>query len=259
MAEMHYFDVKIAQEYGINCAIILQNILHWVRKNEANGKHFHDGAYWTYNSTKAFAELFPYLTQKQIETALKKLRDDGILQTGNYNDFKYDRTLWYALTQKGECILLGGEMEKPSRGNGNHPEGEPIPNINPDGKPKSNTDKKKVSKNTFDAIIDKYLAPDGQSVRFQDHEKRRELLQEWLKVRKAKRSAMTDRAIQMNIDKLDKLAAESGMSVVEYLSEVICRGWAAFYAIKNYNAPQKTYGANGIPIDNSPSDLDGIL
>ena len=57
---------------------------------------------------------------------------------------------------------------------------------------------------------------------------------EWLKVRKAKRAAMTDRAIQMNIDKLDKLAKESGMSVTEYLKEIICRGWAAFFAINNY-------------------------
>jgi hypothetical protein len=60
-------------------------------------------------------------------------------------------------------------------------------------------------------------------------------------------------------DKLDKLAAESHMSVVEYLSEIICRGWAAFYAITNYNKPTKTYGANGIAIENKPSELDGIL
>ncbi len=249
MAEMHYFDVNIAATYGINCAVVLQNIFHWVRKNEANGKHFHDGSYWTYNSTKAFAELFPYLTQKQIETALKKLRDDGILKTGNYNEMKYDRTLWYALTQKGECILLGKEMDNPQEENGNPTEGEPIPNINPDVKPTSNTDKKKVSKTSFDEIIAAYTSD----------EKTVELLQEWLKVRKAKRAAMTDRAIQMNIDKLDKLAAESRMSVTEYLAEVICRGWAAFFVINNYSKPAKTYGANGIAIEDKPSELDGIL
>ena len=94
-------------------------------------------------------------------------------------------------------------------------------------------DKKVRKNNSFDSIIDQYLYPDGMSARFTDCDERRELLQEWLKVRKAKRAAMTDRAIQMNIDKLDKLAHESRMSVVEYLSEVIRRGWAAFYAIKN--------------------------
>ena len=73
------------------------------------------------------------------------------------------------------------------------------------------------------------------------------LLGEWIKVRKAKRTAMTDSAIQMNIDKLDDLAAKSSMSVTEYLKEVICRGWAAFFVINNYenNAPKPQRPANG--------------
>lgn len=135
MAEIHYFDIRIAKLYGINCAVILQNIWHWIRKNEANGTNFYDGTYWTYNSTKAFAELFPYLSQKQIETALKKLRDEEIIITGNYNAVKYDRTLWYAITEKGKCILLSGEMDFPKSGKGSSAEVEPIPNINADSKP----------------------------------------------------------------------------------------------------------------------------
>ena len=97
----------------------------------------------------------------------------------------------------------------------------------------NNTVKKKERKNSFDAIIleyaNKFYAPVNEEVA--------DLLFEWLKVRKAKRSAMTDRAIQMNINKLDGLAKESNLSVQEYLSEVICRGWSAFYPIKNFGKP----------------------
>ena len=132
MAETHFFDIHIAEKYGINCAVILQNIWHWIRKNEANGTNYFDGNYWTYNSTKAFKELFPYLSQRQIETALKKLRDEGILITGNYNAVKYDRTLWYAITDKGKSILHTGEMETTSKGNGFDNNERPIPNINTD-------------------------------------------------------------------------------------------------------------------------------
>ena len=139
MAETHYFDINVAKLYGVNCAVILQNIWHWIRKNEANGVNYYDGNYWTYNSTKAFTELFPYLSQKQIETALKKLRDEEIIVTGNYNVVKYDRTLWYAITEKGKSILLSGEMEITYKGNGNDTEVKPIPNINTDLK---NTDEK---------------------------------------------------------------------------------------------------------------------
>lgn len=132
MADVHFFDARIAKLYGVNCAVILQNIWHWIRKNEANGVNFYDGDTWTYNSTKAFSALFPYLSAKQIETALKKLREEGIIKTGNYNAVKYDRTLWYAVTEKGKSILLTGEMEIPTEANRIPPDGEPIPDINTD-------------------------------------------------------------------------------------------------------------------------------
>lgn len=134
MAEIHYFDVHIAEVYGVNCAVILQNIWYWIKKNEANETNYYDGNYWTYNSTKAFSKQFPYLSKKQIETALKKLRDEEILITGNYNELKYDRTLWYAITEKGKSILHTGEMEITEKGNGNHSDVTPIPDNKPDCK-----------------------------------------------------------------------------------------------------------------------------
>lgn len=87
-----------------------------------------------------------------------------------------------------------------------------------------------------------------------------ELLYEWLKVRKAKRAAMTDKAIELNLNKLDKLAKESGLPVKIYLQEVICRGWQAFYPINNYASGNgKTYGANGIAVNKTSGDLDGVF
>jgi hypothetical protein len=109
------------------------------------------------------------------------------------------------------------------------------------------SNKKKESKqNSFNKIILEYAETVDVSIRADVTD----LLFEWLKVRKAKRAALTDRAIQINIDKLDELARKSGMTVVDYLKEVICRGWAAFYEIKNYSfdksekkpqQPQKEY------------------
>lgn len=100
----------------------------------------------------------------------------------------------------------------------------------------SSTNKKKESKrkeNSFDRLIGDYAKGNAEVV---------ELLIEWLKVRKAKRAAMTDKAIELNLQKLDGLAAESGLTVADYLKEVICRGWIAFYPIKNYSAPAPKQG-----------------
>lgn len=131
---------------------------------------------------------------------------------------------------------------------------------------KSNNDKEKESKKdapaSFDSLIYAYVTgEDGKSYRFKNAEEIINLLRDWLKVRKAKRAAMTNRAIELNLQKLDRLAKESGMSVADYLKEVICRGWQAFYPINNFAANNngKTYGANGIAVNNSPSDLDGLF
>ena len=88
--------------------------------------------------------------------------------------------------------------------------------------------KKTRKANSFDAIIDAYTSDP----------KTKDLLGAWLQNRKAKRAAMTDRAIQGNIDKLDRRAQESHMSVNDYLDEVVCRGWSGFFPIENY----KSYG-----------------
>lgn len=95
------------------------------------------------------------------------------------------------------------------------PVAEPVPQPQPKQtrKPKS-----------FEDIIDNYTS-DPET---------KDLLGAWLQNRRAKHSAMTDRAIQGNIKKLDQYAQASHMSVNDYLNEVICRGWGSFFVINNY-------------------------
>lgn len=94
---MHSFDPADADRYGILEAVLLANIRWWVAKNEANNKHFHDGCYWTYNSAKAFSKMFWYASQQQIQRALKRLEEAGVLKVGNYNTNPYDHTKWYSV------------------------------------------------------------------------------------------------------------------------------------------------------------------
>lgn len=101
----HFFEVSVAIEYGLPAAILLENIAYWTAANEANGLNFYDGRYWTYNSRRAFRELFPYIGEKQIYNGLQKLIEAGFLVTGVYNKLPFDRTLWYALTEKGKSIV----------------------------------------------------------------------------------------------------------------------------------------------------------
>lgn len=148
----HSFNIQIAIEYGVHAAIILNNIYFWVEKNKANSKNFYDGYYWTYNSKSAFSKLFPYMTPRQIEYALKKLIDANIVLTGNYNSDQRDRTLWYTITDLGysklgtynsnnetnetheknfvKCISQNCGMEQTELFNGTNKIVQPLPDIN---------------------------------------------------------------------------------------------------------------------------------
>jgi len=93
---MYQFSIELAVERGIEEAIIFQNIYFWCKKNEANGKNFHEGKYWTYNSASAFCKLFPFWNQDKIRRLLNKMSEDGILYRSRFNQLPTDRTYWYS-------------------------------------------------------------------------------------------------------------------------------------------------------------------
>ena len=102
---VHFFDDDVAVEVGLNGAIILNHLHYWLKKNADNEMNYHDGYYWTYNSVAAFRKQFPFWSEKTIGRILKDLENEGYIKTGNYNPSTYDRTKWYALTEKSIKLL----------------------------------------------------------------------------------------------------------------------------------------------------------
>ena len=105
----HHFDVNIATELGIVEAILVNNFQYWIAQNIANGRHFYDGRYWTYNSVQAYSKYFPYLSHDKIRRAIDKLVSKGVLVRGNYNKDPKDRTSWYALSDEYVPIWQGSQ------------------------------------------------------------------------------------------------------------------------------------------------------
>lgn len=275
---VHSFDPLIAAKFGVNPAILLYNINYWIEKNKANKKHFYDGNYWTYNSMEAFSSLFPYMTTRQVDYALKKLLDEGIIIKGNYNKSSYDRTLWYAITEKGYSILQNPEIEETELSNannnnvvsisqncemettkllnGNDKIVEPIPNINTNINTDNNLSKKDAEEQlpTEVGFQDEKKSDDTPSKndeefqpvtfdeiieKYSDNENVQKLLKEWLKIRKVKRMTLTNGIIYENLKKIDKLSKDSNMSIEEYLQEAISKGWGNFYKIEKTNNKTK--------------------
>ena len=128
MIDKHFFSTKLAKRFGIEAAIMIENLFYWIDKNAANNVHYYDGSYWTYNSVQAFSKLFDYMNITKINRVLdflegkEKEPKDGksdkklikIIKSGNYNKSKMDRTKWYAFTDEGLEILkeCGYELSK---------------------------------------------------------------------------------------------------------------------------------------------------
>lgn len=98
--------------YGIEEAILIENIYFWIRKNAANEQHQHNERYWTYNSISAYAKLFPYMSEDKLRRHIDKLcvgnEEKSIkpfLLKDNFNDSVYLRTSWYTFTDEGLKVL----------------------------------------------------------------------------------------------------------------------------------------------------------
>ena len=97
----------VAIRYGLEEAIFLDAIVHWWRVNKADDRHLHDGRWWTFNSIKAFAAVFPWWSPKQLRRITESCKNQGAVLTGNYNKDARDRTIWYSPSD--ELLSMYGE------------------------------------------------------------------------------------------------------------------------------------------------------
>ena len=95
----HAFNVDIATELKhLEKAVLLENIMFWVHKNETNKRNYHNGKYWTQNSYEAFGKQFPYMNARSIKKWMGELERDGWVLS--YQEPGYDRAKFYTLTDK---------------------------------------------------------------------------------------------------------------------------------------------------------------
>ena len=210
---VHSFDVEHAQEYGIIPAILIHHLKFWIIHNRANKKHFHDGRTWTFNSVRAFKELFPYLTPKQTRTALETLRDRGVIVTGNYNTTRYDHTLWYAFSD--ESKWLPRQIDLPETANQKDDEGKTLKET--DSNTDSNTDKEPP------------ISPQGgkHSTRAKKPpEIPDDVWEEFLAIRKSKRATVTP----LVIAGIKREADKAGITLARAMTICVEKGWQSFDA-----------------------------
>lgn len=136
---IHCFDANLAKEFGIEEAIFIDKLVGWIQYNRANGLNYHDGKTWTFNSARAYADIFPYMTPSKIKRAIANLVEKGVVVKGNYNENQYDRTCWYSFTEEGLALVQNYYFHCSKMTNGKVQNEPTIPNNQPIYQPNNNT------------------------------------------------------------------------------------------------------------------------
>lgn len=92
-------DLSVAAITDTESAMIVGWIHSWIQAKEEKEEkyYFHENRYWVYNSNSDWERTFPFMQERTIRRKIQKLRNMGILITGNFNKKSYDRTLWYTI------------------------------------------------------------------------------------------------------------------------------------------------------------------
>lgn len=234
------FNIKIAEKLGMVEAVLLHNIQFWVEKSKANSKHFYKNRFWTYNSAKAFAELFPYLSEQQISRALKRLTDEGWLLKDNFNNNPFDRTSWYSLSDKyydefmpenreinnenyinqnqnhDKSILINGEIKNDKT----YICADINADINKtDSKPDSKKNLKKSRASIFSQALDLYQPNSHFSL---------DDWKEWVEYKQARCKNLTLQTFKQNFNFLISLGSSAKASI----SQSINHNWQGLFEVK---------------------------
>lgn len=240
----HYFNPSLAEAYGVDVAIFLHNIFHWVEYNEAHKKNFYEGRYWTYNSISAFCEVHPYWSKRQIERIATTCKKNGLLLTGCFNEDRRDRTMWYTLSdlamrffsdnsspKTDDCISRNGEMQSPEPCQSFPQTVAPLPINKPDNKqkepPKAPQGGKRPSKYDLaeDAkpVLQAYVGEDGELAR---------ALADLIEIRVAKKAINSRRAIVSLLRELDRLSEGRREDKLLLIRQSVNNSWKSVFPLR---------------------------
>ena len=229
MIEYFCFSKDDAEQYGVDGAVMLHHIRYWVAKNEANENNYHEDKYWTYNSTKAFAQLFPFWSARKVGRVLNKLEEEGAIISGNFNGKRYDRTKWFTLVN---AITETGNIHLTKTVNGITEIVEPIPKHN--------------QSTTHNTPIKVILPFEGS--------KFSEAWQMWKQYKKVEKGFMYKSSIseQAALLNLQKISNQNEQQAIEIIHNAIAQGWSGLYADK------KAKGKKGFDKDKYLAHLDTL-
>lgn len=93
----HSFEVRLVKKLGLHTTVVYE-VLHDLRKEKARlNADYHDGLFWVRCTRKFLRRTFPCMDITTVDRALRKLRDEGLVVIGHYDEDN-STVNWYSVT-----------------------------------------------------------------------------------------------------------------------------------------------------------------
>ena len=91
------FNPILAKNIGLNNAIFLSQLKYWIEKCGI----LKDSRYWVFRTHEEWHQQFQFWSLSTLRRVIGELEDKGLIESGNYNKFGFDKTKWYSITPHG--------------------------------------------------------------------------------------------------------------------------------------------------------------
>lgn len=95
---------EICEMVGERAALVYERIRYMAEANALEGRNVRDERAWVVNSISDWESYFPWLSYKQIRSALEALRGLGLLDVCQPRAGLGDKTFWYAVTCEAQDV-----------------------------------------------------------------------------------------------------------------------------------------------------------
>ena len=227
---------KLAANIGLNEAILVQQIHYWLQRS----KHNHDGQKWIYNTHESWLEQFPFWSKATLKRVITSLKSQGLINTGNYNRMKMDRTVWYTINYShAVCSGISESQPEPTKdteSQADQPLGQSEPMLGSDC---TDVDTSLTSSHKLNMTSPIPETPENTTETTTDIKSKpktidipewldSELLTNYVDMRKANKKPMTDNAIYLLIKKITR-ERDKGYDANQMLEDAIIGGYQTVY------------------------------
>lgn len=237
------YDTDILDRVGMNAATLYEYLRFWCGKS----KNVIDGRKWVYQTIKDFKEAFPNMGEKTIRRNLKKLEDEGLILTGNFNKVPFDHTKWYAVVDDHIELVKMTTSKKSKRPNrsGQNDQIETVKVTNSEVVKMTTSD---VVKMTKPIPINKHLRTVDESIYIgvepsfneilnsypviKDNEDLKDTFLEFIKLRKKSKNPLTAKGLKLNINKAVDLGDNDPEKIRLVVEQTIANGWRGIFPLK---------------------------